>query len=136
MINKINEFLGEKIFSEDDSENLEYLKKFDNKGHEHIKIQALKGDKLLDFFLYQHMIDIENIYTKGELDNQRKKYSSNNSLINLFDKFDFDYTQFNYNINNPFGEKNKSAFIEALIYEIFRKKPDYVNLMLNIILNK
>lgn len=80
---------------------------------------AVAGDKLIDW------LDIEDKLSKDDningeyLDNYRQKNSSNKAWISIFDRNGFEkFIQ--YNKSNKLGQDIKSAFIEALIYVVFK----------------
>lgn len=135
MIKEINDFFCKELFDEDCLSKIEYLTKYNFSKCENIKISALFGDKIIDFYLYKHCKENNGFKTAKEYDNYRQVYTKDVNWIKLFDEFNVEI-YFDNEPNNEFGRENKAAFFEALVYEIYIHNSNDMEHIINVIIEK
>lgn len=135
MIKEINNFFNKELFSEDYLPKIEYLTKYNFGKCENVKINALFGDKLIDFYLYKHCQENIGFETAKKFDNYRQTYTKDANWIKLFKEFNVEI-YFDKEPNNEFGKENKAAFFEALAYEIYKNNPNDMKHVIEVIIKK
>lgn len=126
-INKINTFFEKKIIYKKHWSKVKYLLDFKDQKNL-IEINALKGDRIIDFYIYEYIVENINMpngeqKTKEIYDSKRQIMACNENLEKFFKELNSKVEikkEINYDKSNDISKDMQSAFIEALYYEIYK----------------